>query len=240
MVLAGAVLERVTGLRQDQAFAELVAAPAGLRRTGYGPLAPEGPAAGSDGDVVEHEMVRTGRPYPSAARVEDFGGWRDEPTIGVPNDGNAAHALAGVAGHAGLFAPVTELARLGAWLVDARVQDPVVLAELLRPLDVAPDRAVGFRLAHLPIGGELVPVAWHAGFTGTVLATALDRELSVAAAASRLHGTTGRLGSPTTPRERLVQLDDVLATTWQGVARALAEADAVPPAASTTTNGAQR
>ncbi len=118
MITLGAVVERVTGRRQDAAFAELVAAPLGLRRTGYGPVATEGAAASGDGDVIEHTMVASGDPYPVDARVEDFAGWRAEPQVGVVNDGNAAHALGGVAGHAGLFATVPELLRLGGALLD--------------------------------------------------------------------------------------------------------------------------
>lgn len=221
MVLLGAVLEEVTGLRQDRAFAELVATPLGLRDTGYGPVAPERAAASSDGDVVEFEMVRTGVPYATPFTTDDFHGWRDQPTVGVPNDGNVAHALGGVGGHAGLFAPADELLRLAHWLTDPAAQPAEVRAVFTAPLPVAPDRALGFRLAVLDLGGERVPCVAHPGFTGTFLLSALDRDLSVVVAATRLHTTTGTPRRPRTPTGRLVTVDAITRTGLAGALAAL-------------------
>lgn len=211
MITLGGVLETVTGQRQDDLFAHLVARPLGLGTAAYGPVDPATAAASSDGDAIEREMVRTGEPYPTPFTVDDFTGWRTEPTIGIVNDGNAAHALGGVAGHAGLFASVPDLLRVGAWLTDRTVHGDV-LDEFTRPLGVAPDRALGFRLGRLRVGDEDVPMVLHPGFTGTVLASALDRELVVAAGAMRLHGTT-------TP----VPGDDIVRTALTGAARAIEE-----------------
>ena len=229
MITLGRVLERVTGLRQDDAFAALVAAPLGLLRTGYGPVpAPEAAASG-DGDVIEQEMVASGAPYRVDARVEDFVGWRQEPQVGVVNDGNAAHALGGVAGHAGLFSSVPELLRLGRALVDTSVVPAEAVDRFTRPLAVDPCRGLGFRLATLTLGGEDVPLAVHGGFTGTHLAVALDRDLVIAVAATRLHGTTGTSARPLVPRESLVSTDEIASAALSGVARALAQTlDASP------------
>jgi CubicO group peptidase (beta-lactamase class C family) len=211
MITLGGVLESVTGQRQDDLFARLVARPLGLGTAAYGPVDPASAAASSDGDAIEREMVRAGEPYPTPFTVGDFDGWRSEPTIGIVNDGNAAHALGGVAGHAGLFASVPDLLRLGAWLTDRAVHGDV-LDEFARPLDIASDRALGFRLATWRVGGADVPMVLHPGFTGTVLASALDRELVVAAAATRLHGTK-------TP----VPVADVVRVALDGVAAAIEE-----------------
>ena len=229
MITLGAVLESVTGRRQDAAFDELVAAPLGLRRTGFGPVAPGGAAASGDGDVIEHEMVASGDPYPVDDRVDDFTGWRTEPQVGVVNDGNAAHALGGVAGHAGLFATVPELLRLGRSLVDPDCLPAEVVATFTGPLGVAPERALGFRLSSVTVAGDTVPLAVHGGFTGTFLAVALDRELVVAAAATRLHGTTGTVDRPLASRSSLVSTDDIAATALAGVTSVLEAADALPP-----------
>jgi CubicO group peptidase (beta-lactamase class C family) len=229
MITLGAVVERVTGRRQDEAFDQLMARPLGLRRTGYGPVPADESAASGDSDVVEHRMVADGDPYPVDARVDDFDGWRTQPVVGVVNDGNAAHALGGIAGHAGLFATVPELLRLGRALADPAVVPTGVLAEFTRPLAVAPDRALGFRLASLTVAGESVPLAVHGGFTGTFLAVALDRELIVAVAATRLHGTTGTLDRPLAPRASLVSTDDIASTALAGVAAALEAGGALPP-----------
>lgn len=229
MITLGAVLESVTGLRQDDAFAALVAAPLGLQRTGYGPVpAPEAAASG-DGDVIEQVMVASGTPYRVDARVEDFDGWRQEPQVGVVNDGNAAHALGGVAGHAGLFSSVPDLLRLGRALVDNPVVPAEVVDAFTRPLAVDPGRALGFRLATFSLAGEEVPLAVHGGFTGTHLAVALDRDLVIAVAATRLHGTTGTPAQPLAARESLVSIDEIASTALGGVASALAQTlDASP------------
>jgi CubicO group peptidase (beta-lactamase class C family) len=232
MMTLGAVVERVTGRRQDEAFDELVARPLGLRRTGYGPVPADEAAASGDSDVVEHRMVAQGDPFPVDARVDDFDGWRTRPTLGVVNDGNAAHALGGVAGHAGLFATVPELVRLGRSLVDPAVVPPEVVTTFTRPLAVAPDRALGFRLGSMTLAGETVPLAVHGGFTGTFLAVALDRELVVAVAATRLHGTTGTPDRPLAPRASPVSTDEIAATALAGVAAALEAEGGLPPRTS--------
>ena len=229
MITLGGVLERVTGLRQDDAFAALVAGPLGLQRTGYGPVPASEAAASGDSDLIEREMVSSGTPYRVDARVEDFAGWRREPQVGVVNDGNAAHALEGVAGHAGLFSTVPELLGLGRALVDTTVVPPDVVDTFTRPLAVAPNRALGFRLATLTLAGEEVPLAVHGGFTGTHLAVALDRDLVIAVAATRLHGTTGTPARPLTPRESLVSPGEIAGAALRGVAHALAQTlDASP------------
>ncbi|MDF2144903.1 serine hydrolase [Knoellia sp. p5-6-4] len=233
MITLGAVIEGVTGRRQDEAFDELVARPLGLRRTGYGPVPAEEAAASGDSDVVEHHMVAQGDPYPVEARVGDFDGWRTRRPVGEVNDGNAAHALDGVAGHAGLFATVPELLRLGRSLADPAVVPPEVVAAFTRPLAIAPDRALGFRLASVAVAGEAVPLAVHGGFTGTFLAVALDRELAVAVAATRLHGTTGTPERPLTPLASLVSTDEIAATALAGVASAFEAGGRALPARTT-------
>jgi CubicO group peptidase (beta-lactamase class C family) len=234
MVALGSVLERVTGLRQDVLFEQRLARPLGLRRTGYGPVPAHEAAVSGDSDVVEQEMLASGEPYAVEDRVEDFGGWRSGPVVGVVGDGNAAHALGGVAGHAGLFATVPELLHLGASLLDPEEVPPEVTGRFTAPLAVAPERGLGFRLAHVDVAGERVPLAVHGGFTGTFLGIALDRDLVVAAAATRLHGTTGTPWGPLTPRAALVPVDDVAATTLTGVATALAVAGGLPPSSGRT------
>jgi serine-type D-Ala-D-Ala carboxypeptidase len=228
MVVLGAVLERVTGARQDEAFRAHVAEPLGLSRTGYRPGPGAEVAASSAGDLVEHAMVRTGEPYPVPFDADDFAGWRDGPTVGEVADGNAAHALAGVAGHAGLFAPAAELLRLGRALVSGVLVPREVLDRFTAPLDVAPDRGLGFRLGTWRLAGQAVPVVWHAGFTGTWLATALDRDLTVFAAASRLHGVTGTRRHPGAPRSSWVTTDQIAASVRDSVAHALVDAQALP------------
>ncbi|NBC96225.1 MAG: serine hydrolase, partial [Deinococcus-Thermus bacterium] len=102
-IVLGALIERVTGLRQDDALRELVAGPLGLAgdELGYRPLPADG-ATAPPADVP-------------VASTEDCG-WRMRLLSGEVHD-EAAWIMGGVAGHAGLFGTVGALARYAqAWL----------------------------------------------------------------------------------------------------------------------------
>jgi CubicO group peptidase (beta-lactamase class C family) len=104
-MLLGAVLERVTGKRQDGLARELFAK-LEMHHTSYGPVS----AA-------------------SIAATEDCG-WRGRILRGEVHDENA-FVMKGVAGHAGLFATAEDLARYAqAWLnMDKRLGSEEVLSE---------------------------------------------------------------------------------------------------------------
>ena len=190
LILAGQVIEKVTGTGLAGAFASLVAGPLGLTAR-YGPVPAGRAAASADGDAYEFAMVATGRPYPVPYTTGAFAGWRDHELRGVVNDGNAAHALDGVSGHAGLFATVADLLTLGAALRAGDLGGRAVLERFAAPSPVAPDRALGFRRRVLEAGGERLTLLSHGGFTGTFFAFALERELVIAGGAMRLYGTVG-------------------------------------------------
>ncbi|WP_461030704.1 serine hydrolase domain-containing protein, partial [Streptomyces sparsus] len=145
------VLERITGRPLDALVAEGVTGPLGMTGTRYGPV----PAAAATEDQR--------RPHAKA----DRGMLR-----GVVHDENA-HALGGVAGHAGLFAPARDLAVLCRALLGGgshdgtRVLTPESVDLLLGGL--------GFAVDQRYFMGELAGrgAAGHCGFTGTSLV--LDR-----------------------------------------------------------------
>lgn len=195
LMLAGQVIEAVTGLGLAAAFATMVAAPLGLSAR-YGPVPPVEAAAGADSDAYEHAMIATGTPYPVPYRPADFPGWRTGPTRGTANDGNAAHALAGVAGHAGLFATVVDLLRIGSAVRGGEFVSGPTLARFALPSRLNHDQAVGFRRTRLDAG---VTLLHHGGFTGTFLALGLATELVVAGGAMRLYGTLGSLRADGAP-----------------------------------------
>lgn len=195
LMLAGQVIEAVTGLGLAEAFATMVAAPLGLTAR-YGPVPPAAAATSADSDAYEHAMIATGTPYPVPYRPADFPGWRTGPARGTANDGNAAHALAGVAGHAGLFATVSDLLRLGSALRGGDVVTGSTLARFATPSRLNPDQAVGFRRTRLDGG---VTLLHHGGFTGTFLAIGLETELVLAGGAMRLYGTLGPIPADGTP-----------------------------------------
>jgi len=72
----------------------------------------------SHGDAIERRMVQTGEPYLVPVDPGTFTGWREHALHGEVNDGNAHHAFAGVAGHAGLFSTARDLVAFGEALLD--------------------------------------------------------------------------------------------------------------------------
>lgn len=161
LILTGAVVERVTGMRLDEAVAQLVTGPLGMTSTRYGPVPPEQAVAYGHGDDIEQAMLRDGEPYPvtlDRTHTVDFRhGW----VRGEVSDGNAFHAMRGISGHAGLFSTLDDLTRFGSALLDeSTVWSRPVLEAFLRP---GPDeQALGFWW--LPAAGG--PAYGHPGFTG--------------------------------------------------------------------------
>ena len=169
-MLLGRIIAAVTGAPLDAAVRELVTAPLGLDRTGYGPFAP--PVASSAvGDAAERRMVVTGEPYPILTTAREFA-WRDDEIAGVVNDGNCFHALGGVAGHAGLFSTAGDLLTLGAVLAaperHPELWDPDAVAELFRD-GPDPGQALGWRSDAIAVAGERTRLLWHPGYTGCAL-----------------------------------------------------------------------
>ncbi|MEB8338820.1 serine hydrolase domain-containing protein [Streptomyces endophyticus] len=215
-MLLGRLVERVTGMGLATAFRQWVAEPLALTRTGFGPVPPATAAVCSDGDRIEAHMVETGRPYPVPFTTADFTGWRTTPVRGAAADCNTAHALAGVSGHAGLFAPLDELLRLASALVhDESFVPAAVRSRFLAVADPRdPEQGLGFRRFTLDTPDGPVPMVGHDGFTGTHVAVATDRPLALALAATRLHGTR-------TDRAGLLPVDHLAAAAHHGTVRAL-------------------
>jgi CubicO group peptidase (beta-lactamase class C family) len=148
-MLLGRVVAAVTSAPLNEVVAELVTGPLGLTRTGFHP---GGPAASTE-------------PQPDGSVL-----------TGVVHDENARF-LGGVAGHAGLFAPVSDLARYleQAWLGDALLS-PATRAEActLQGEGTGGRRGLGWVLrgdAHDSLGSHWPGTsASHTGFTGTSLA----------------------------------------------------------------------
>jgi GntR family transcriptional regulator len=162
MVLGWAIEDRA-GATLDRAFADRVAAPLGLKQTRFRP-------------------PRSERALIAAAELD--GDQRLEPGLvwGEVHDGNC-WALGGVAGHAGLFAPASDLGRFVSALLSPErhpVLSAVSIAEMTRyQAGEPPDtRALGWRLDASEWGSWPASTYWHTGFTGTSLLVA--PELGVA------------------------------------------------------------
>jgi CubicO group peptidase (beta-lactamase class C family) len=156
-MLLGWVLEACHGRSLDRSFAAEVAAPIGLEGTGFCPA----PA----------DRART-------AATELDGDQRLGPGLvwGEVHDGNAYY-LGGVAGHAGLFAPLSDLARFVLALVGPQAvrllsAESMVRMGTLQASSAGDVRGLGWRLGPKDWGTWPPGTIWHTGFTGTSLLVA--------------------------------------------------------------------
>jgi serine-type D-Ala-D-Ala carboxypeptidase len=157
-LLLGRVVEVVTGTGLDRAVRELVHGPLGLSRTAYRPL--DCPALAGGPFAVTTE--------PGAA-----------PAVGRPHDRNA-QACGDVAGHAGLFSVLDDVAAYAAWWAGA-ADGPVSPATREAALRCATEglggrRGLGWLLQGDAAAGDVLTSDWpattalHTGFTGTSIA----------------------------------------------------------------------
>lgn len=161
LILTGAVVEHVTGMRLDEAVRTLVTSPLGMTDTGYGPVPAERAVAYGHGDDIEQAMLREGEPYPVTLERTHTIRYRTGWVRGEVSDGNAFHAMKGVSGHAGLFSTLDDLTRFGTALLDeSPVWSRPVLDAFLQP--GPDDQAVGFWWLPAAAG----PAYGHPGFTG--------------------------------------------------------------------------
>ncbi|WP_088329368.1 serine hydrolase [Lacimicrobium sp. SS2-24] len=221
-MLLGNIIEAVSGKTLEQFVHTQLYAPLGMQDTGYTPLPDARPriAATSHGNPYERNMVATGKPYPLARppKNPDFNGYRKYTLIGEANDGNTWYGLEGVAGHAGLFSTLDDLAILGQMLVNGgtyqnyTVTDKTTLETFLQtPFD--DEQAHGFRK------GQYLDQTyyWHPGFTGTYWLINPKSALVVVLLTNRQHGglnhETGRYPSLTPIWRQVVNIaHDAIAT----------------------------
>lgn len=180
-ILLGAAVEAVTG-RLLAAFLDAeVWAPLAMEETGFLPL-------------------DRGIPLERIAPTEVDTVYRHVHVRGVVHDENA-HAMGGVAGHAGLFSTASDLSRFAGMLLDGgrlgevRVLRPGTLAGFTgrRP---AAERALGWDLrSPSGVGAPLSDVAFgHTGFTGTSLWVDPEHDLYVVLLTNRVNPTRAQGG----------------------------------------------
>jgi CubicO group peptidase (beta-lactamase class C family) len=219
LILAGHIIERITTLSQAETFQKLIAEPLSLTAS-YGPISADQAVTSADGDGYEFQMIATGRPYAVPFTPDAFDGWRWRSLRGEVDDGNAAHALGGVAGHAGLFSTVDDLLLLGAALHSGELCE--VLTRFARPAAIQPEQAVGFRRTQIMTGEGPLTLLQHGGFTGTYFALGLERPVVIAGGAMRLYGTLGRTQAETAARmDGLVTGAQIQATLLDGAVHLL-------------------
>lgn len=186
VLLAGLAAERAGGGRMDLLFRTHVAEPLGLQETGFCPP----PAvrarcvATEQGNAYERQMAgQAGMEFP----------WRTHVLVGEVHDGNAHHALGGVAPHAGLFSTAREVGRVveawmhpRGWLPEGCVSE--ALRDQRRGAEGEP-RGLGWALHHPGcFFAAFGPRSFgHTGFTGTSVAADPDRELWAVLLTNRVH-----------------------------------------------------
>ena len=192
-MLLGWALEKAGGRRIDRLFRDEVAGPLAMTATRYRPPA---------------------RMKASTAATEGDGDQRLAPMLvrGSVHDGNA-WALGGISGHAGLFAPLDDLARFAqAFLEPGR--HPVLSASSIaamtrRRAGKSPDvRGLGWRLAPTDLGSWSAQTFWHTGFTGTSILVDPERGIGVVLLTNAIH-----------PRRRLEDQDALQAHIHRLIAR---------------------
>ncbi|GGD71082.1 serine hydrolase domain-containing protein [Lacimicrobium alkaliphilum] len=196
-ILLGKIIEKVSGMPLNQFTERHIYNPLGMNNTGYRPVPAKGKqiAATSHGNPFEQNMVATGKPYPLAQPLpkEPFSAYRNYTLIGEANDGNAWYGLGGVAGHAGLFSTVGDLAILGQTLLNGcgygnfRLCDADTLNTFLQtPYDN--HQALGFWKDNNATGVSF----WHPGFTGTQFLVQPEQQLVIVLLTNRQHGGLNR------------------------------------------------
>lgn len=200
-MLLGEIVERVSGSQLNDFVQREVFSPLGMHHTRYLPP-PEwrsNIAATSQGNGYEQQMVASGKPYPILQEPpfsETFSGYRIDVLNGEVNDGNAWYGLDGVAGHAGLFSTIQDLAIFcqtllnGGGYGNAMLADPETVGRFLQtPFDT--NQALGLWRYE---GGDGRISYGHAGFTGTEIMFRPDDQLIVIMLTNRQHNGLTREG----------------------------------------------
>lgn len=166
-LLLGRIVEEAAGAPLDRLFAERVAGPLGLAATRFvPPVAGRGAIPPTEtGDRTERRLVRE--------RGLRWDGFLRGAPAGVVGDVNA-RTMGGVAGHAGLFGPAAEVARLARIFLPPF--DGPVPGELSRQAvrdrtaGLGPGRGLGWQTGRgaAPVRGILGDDSFgHVGFVGT-------------------------------------------------------------------------
>ena len=210
-ILLGEIVRRALVGPLDALARERLFGPLGMSRMGYRPVGNSAAdtatgrdgtpaiAPTEDGTAIEQHMTQDVK-WAEAGRRHT---WRRYLIWGEVHDSNA-HAMGGVAGHAGLFGTADDLlayARL--WLADGygprgRVLERALVREAITPQTrPATVRGLGWALTgeHGWWGGTLSPGAFgHTGFTGTSIVVDPAQDLTIVLLSNAVHLGRDRTG----------------------------------------------
>ncbi len=180
-MLLGMLVERITGMGLDAYVENQIYRPLGLSNTLFNPLR-KGRAKGEFAATEIQGNSRGGR--------VSFNNMRQYVLQGEVHDEKAFYSLDGVAGHAGLFSTVDDLAVLGQLLLngggygETEVFEEAVLQQFIKPEEHDDSFGLGWRRAgHGQNKWHFGPYAsaqayGHTGWTGTV--SVIDPEYDLA------------------------------------------------------------
>lgn len=188
LITLGVLVERLRGQSLDEVVAEHLTGPLGMKDTGYNPTAVERTAATEYQVVPNRGMVR--------GEVHDENAW----------------SLDGVAGHAGVFSTIDDLAILAQTLLNggvyrkARVLDRKSVSLLITNFNDAfpgDDHGLGFELNQIWYMDALSGprTAGHTGYTGTSLVIDFDSRSIAILLTNRVHPSRS-WGSINEPRRQ--------------------------------------
>ena len=207
-ILLGLIIEQVTGRPLDRFAAEAVFIPLGMTSTRFLP------------------------PANLRARIAPTAQWRGTPLSGEVNDRTAGW-LGGVAGHAGVFASASDLARYAQWWLrrgtlpsGAAALRPATMDTFLFVGPVSHGRLLGWEsrttteYSQSPYGTLPSPRAYgHTGYTGTMILIDPARDLFVVFLTNRVYGP--RVAKPFTALHEIrAQVMDAAVRATPGACRA--------------------
>lgn len=197
-ILAGLIIERITGMPLDEFLKTRVWQPLNMRETGYNPLASSMVPA----DSACTATFRADNPLLNRiARTEMDTAYRRIHVHGIVHDENAC-ALGGVAGHAGLFSSARDLAVFaqvllsGGQLGGVRLIQPTTVARWTARQARGSSRAIGWDTpaARSSAGRYFSPRSFgHTGFTGTSIWLDPERGLFVVLLTNRVNPTRANM-----------------------------------------------
>jgi serine-type D-Ala-D-Ala carboxypeptidase len=182
-IILGEVVEHVSGVSLERFCHERIYRRLGLEATGFIDLA--------------RARTQKLKPVPEMFAATENCPTRRRILIGEVHDENA-FAMGGVAGHAGLFAPVREVDRIAAELIAcykgrSDMVAPAIIREFWTRAATAPGAtwALGWDTPspnHSSSGHHFPPTAvGHLGFTGTSIWIDPEREIAVTVLTNRVH-----------------------------------------------------
>jgi len=195
-ILAGLIVERITGMPLDQFTATRIWQPLGMHDTGFNPLGPVPP------DSICTAAFRQDNPILSRIAVTEMDtAFRHTKIHGIVHDENAC-ALGGVAGHAGLFSSARDAAVFSQMMLNGgqyngvRLIQPTTVARWTARQSIKSSRALGWDTPseNSSAGRFFSPRSFgHTGFTGTSIWMDPERGVFVVLLTNRVNPTRANL-----------------------------------------------